>query len=69
MKKRALVDPKRKQVACVLIQAAYGGDRSVVHLFRNWLLAPTPDMVWLNGTDEEWRGLADRWEKKSKKIA
>jgi hypothetical protein len=64
MHKRALIDPVRKQVACVIIQAAYGGDRSVVHEFDDWLVAPTPDMKWFTGTIEEWRQLAKAWRKR-----
>lgn len=54
--------------ACVLIQAAYGCDSSgALRYFdaAHWLLAPTPGMRKIAGTDEEWRRAAEitrkRW--------
>ena len=59
---RALVDPERRQVGCALVQAAYGGDRSVCHMFKDWATSPTGDMVMMRGTERQWRALAEKWK-------
>jgi hypothetical protein len=43
---RMVFDLTLKRPACVLLQAAYGCDSSIPHLFNTdtWLLAPTDDM-------------------------
>jgi hypothetical protein len=60
-KKRAVVDVKQRRPACVLLQAVWGGDSSVVHKLpaESWLLAPTDDMHMVEGTDEQWAQFAD----------
>ena len=52
-----------KAPACVLIQAGYGCDTRN-EAFRgfdpaHWLLAPTPGMVKVSGTPEQWRLAAE----------
>lgn len=47
-----------KRPGCVLMQATMGGDSSAVsRLFghESWLLAPTPGMRVIVGTEEEWK--------------
>jgi hypothetical protein len=60
---KAIVDPNSKQIGCVLLQAALGGDQSVVHLFDDWLTAPTSGMGWAELTLPQWRDLAKKWNK------
>lgn len=56
---RALYDPSTKRVACVLLQAAYGGDKRACHILGadRWETSPTADFVWVEGTVEQWRAL------------
>lgn len=56
-----VMDMKQRRPACVLLQAAMGGDPAVVReLFysEKWLISPTPDMKRIAGTMEQWRGMA-----------
>ena len=52
-----VIDLDSRQPGCVLIQAAYGCDHGAAGMFptRSWLLAPTPNMVRMKGTREQWR--------------
>ena len=49
-----IYDCDKKAVGCVLIQAAYGCDSSLVHRFgfdtSTWLVAPTSGMRKIRGT-------------------
>jgi len=53
-------DTKLKRPACVLLQAVYGcghnnGFLQMTFDSRTWLVAPTPDMVRIRGTREQWK--------------
>lgn len=64
---RGIIYPKTKQVACVLLQALYGGDSQVAHFFpsRLWAVAPPPNdkPTPVQGTAAEWTELVARWTK------
>jgi hypothetical protein len=51
---RLVFDKKTTRPMCVLIQAAYGGDISAVHIFdsEDWLLFPEGEMVGVNTSRE-----------------
>jgi len=55
MTKRIVFDAKVKRPACVLLQAALGGDIHVARRFpaESWLISPTPDMKLYSATDEQ----------------
>ena len=55
---RMAYDFDLKRPGCVLMQAVMGGDSNAVsRLFdcKGWLLAPTPGMRLVLGTEEEWK--------------
>lgn len=56
-------DVEKKAVACLLLQAAFGCDSSLVHRFgfdtATWLVAPTESMRKIRGTEEQWRKAAE----------
>lgn len=58
MKTKLVYDFDLKRPACVLIQAAYGCEtrNKAFEGFDvdDWLLAPTPGMRVVEGTDEQW---------------
>jgi hypothetical protein len=51
-------DTDLRRPACVLLQAAMGGDLTAFRRFfgssSDWLVAPTPGMKRIRGTAEEW---------------
>ena len=56
-------DKKLKRPACVLLQAVYGcghnnGFLQMTFDSNTWLVAPTPDMVRVRGTREQWKRAA-----------
>lgn len=57
-----MFDVEKKAVACVLLQAAFGCDNSLVQRFgfdtSTWLVAVTPGMKMIRGTEEDWRKAA-----------
>ena len=58
-----LYDTELRRPACVLLQAAVGGDTGLVNrLWRSdvWLVAPTPGMRALLATREQWEALAEQ---------
>jgi len=57
---RLVVDTEQRRPACVLLQAAYGGDAGAVSMFDpgTWLVAPTPAMQMFAGTREQWSEFA-----------
>lgn len=57
---RALFSPSLGQVGCVLIQAAFRGDRRACNIFdaRDWFTAPAPDMVWIAEPASAWEAVA-----------
>jgi hypothetical protein len=59
-KLRCVFDTKLKRPACVLLQAALGGDIESAHFFDSnvWLTAPTKDMRLFRTTREELRAVA-----------
>lgn len=53
--------------ACVLLQAVAGCDTSALSRHfasRHWLVAPTPGMRRITGTDEEWQRAAAATERR-----
>lgn len=64
--RKLLFDVKLMRPARVLLQAVAGGDRQLLNeLFdsRDWLVYPTSDMVLINGSYEQWQGLANKLKK------
>ena len=56
-------DKKLNRPACVLLQAVYGcghnnGFLQMTFDSNTWLVAPTPDMVRIRGTREQWKRAA-----------
>ncbi len=56
-------DTKLRRPACVLIQALYGcgennGFLQMTFDTKTWLVAPTPDMIRIKGTKEQWEKMA-----------
>jgi hypothetical protein len=52
---KIVFDTKLKRPACVLLQAAMGGDPQLANLFpsESWLLSVTPDMGLYTVTPEQ----------------
>lgn len=62
-----VVDVATKRPGCVLLQAGYGCNSSLVsELFDtdDWVLAPTAEMAVVNGTYEQWKGHAAKLRSK-----
>lgn len=57
---RALYQPSTGMVGCVIIQAVFGGDREVCHLFsgKDWYTAPVKDAVWIDAPMKDWEFVA-----------
>lgn len=57
-----LFDPKLMRPGCVILQAAYGGDRRAGTIFDSstWLVAPTDGMRLIRGSLAQWQGLAQQ---------
>jgi len=71
MKTNLIVDVKLKRPACVLIQAAGGGNMSTLNRHFDsecWILAPTKDMRMVAGTNEEWARFAKTMSNKELKA-
>ncbi len=69
MKITLVVDTKLRRPACVLLQAVAGCPYGIVtELFDSacWLVQPTPDMVRVTGTREQWEQFAEIANKESK---
>lgn len=65
---KAVIYPKSKKVACVLLQVIYGGSRHVPMLFdtKLWAVSPPEEKpVGVSGTKEEWEKLANVWKKET----
>lgn len=59
---KGLYSPSLKQVACVLIHAAFGeADRRVNNIFdaQDWFVAPTPDMIMITEPRWQWEKIAE----------
>lgn len=54
----ALYHPGKKQIACVLVQAAFGMSSRPVNLFDDWLTSPDDGLKAYTGTLEQWRKVA-----------
>lgn len=54
---KALYSPGRREVACVLIQAACGGDRRACNLVSDWCVTLQDDYVMVTASVEEWRAI------------
>lgn len=57
-KTRSLYSPERGMIACVLLQAAFGGDRRPCHYFGSgdWETGfPDDTFGWVELTMKEWR--------------
>lgn len=60
-------DTKQNRPACVLLQRAFQADsRDLRRYFpeQTWLTFPTPDMRIVQGTDDEWKQIAERYNPK-----
>lgn len=60
---RILYDTKLRRPACVLLQTMANGDWfAVQRLWPSglWLTHPTGDMRAINGTEEQWKRVAER---------
>ncbi len=67
-----VIDTKQRRPACVLLQAAMGGDSSIVSellTVDSWLLAPNKDMYLVTGTKEQWRQFGESLKKRFHKPA
>lgn len=59
---KGLYSPKLKQVACVLIHAAFGeADRRVNNIFdaKDWFVAPVDDMIMITAPRWQWEVIAE----------
>lgn len=58
---RALIDPTTQKVACVLLQAAHGGDRRACNIVGadRWEVSPSAPFVWFEGSLDQWRDIAN----------
>ena len=56
---RFLYDAKLKKPGCVLLAAIAGTSRAPIHLFHEWLTAPTPDMKVYEVTEEQLKKLVE----------
>lgn len=54
---KLVVDVKQRRPACVLLQAAFGGDSRALQFLSSddWLISPTDDMRMVTGTAEQWK--------------
>lgn len=60
-------DTKQNRPACVLLQAAYKADSWDLRRYfpaQTWLTFPTPDMRLVQGTDDEWKQIAEKFNPK-----
>lgn len=59
-KTKALYDPNTGKIACVLVQAAMGGNSFIPNLFKtdDWELTPTPNMKMMSATRSQWDQIA-----------
>lgn len=62
---QAVVYPRNRKVACVLLQAVYGGDSSVPSKFwdtSQWQLHPPDEKPYMAKlTKDEWKLLSEAW--------
>lgn len=61
-------DCKLYRPACVLLQAALGGEQYVAYAFepRHWLVSPTPDMAVYEATPEQLARLVELTDRHAK---
>jgi hypothetical protein len=67
MTTRLVWDIKQNRPACELLQAAFKADTWSLRRYfpaGTWLVYPTPDMRIVEGTDEEWKQIAERFNPK-----
>lgn len=64
---RAVVYPEQKKIACVLLQAVFGGDSIVPQAFdtKHWAVSPLPNPKPFTDTGANWMKLAERWDKEA----
>ena len=55
---RALLDVKTLKPGCVILQAAYGGDREVCFMFSDWETSQTKSMKMVTETADAWLRIA-----------
>jgi len=64
---KMLYDTDKKQVGCVLLQAAFGLNHHLVNKFgfhsEGWFTAPTDGMRIYEATQEEWKAIAEMTNK------
>ena len=57
-----MYDLQQRKVGCVLVQAGFGCDPSLVNEFgfhtESWLLFPTPNLHRMTATREQWEWVA-----------
>jgi hypothetical protein len=64
---KCVIDVKERRPACVLIQAALGGNSAIVKEFlpvESWLLAPNDNMFLVEGSKEEWKQFSQELKKR-----
>lgn len=54
---KALYSPGKQQVACVLIQAAYGGDRRACEEVQDWCVDIVDDFMMIAAPLSQWRAI------------
>lgn len=54
---RALYSPGAKEVACVIIQAACGGDRRACNLVHDWCTEMRDDYIMVTASVDQWRAV------------
>jgi hypothetical protein len=66
-------DCKLKRPGCVILQAVMGGGSTYdLHRFfdaTSWLIAPTPDMVVIEGTEEQWKQAGEITRREMERLA
>jgi hypothetical protein len=56
---RALYSPGKREVACVLIQAAFGGDRRACTAIHDWCVVIEDDFRMISAPLSKWREIGD----------
>ena len=54
-----LYSPSRKEVACVLLQAAMGGDRRVCRAVNDWCVEVADDFIMVSAPWSQWERLGE----------
>lgn len=54
---RALYSPSQRNVACVIIQAMYDGDRRACHAFEGWCVDIQDDFRMISAPLSQWQAI------------